>query len=403
VKSMKHLARLAVVPIILLAMSIVSGLGGASPQAYAACPPIAGYPTFGFDTGRTSYNPYECTITPSAAPPFNWISPFSLPSAPREGISTDSTQGYVGVGNAMEAFKLASGTPAWSFPTAGPIVGAATVYLGNIYFGSQSGVFYALNPVGSPICATYLGAPISTTPIGFQNTIVVSTSNGRVFGVNATTCGILWSTPILGLSISSPSLYAGIAFVSVHLTSAQSVVYGIYALTGGIIGSSAPMAGTFTTPVVLLQHIYVGTDNPATSVVSFLLTSPTFAVSWVRSIGEPVYGKPAVDTTVLAPGPSQVYAVSAVSGRLYAFNALTGAINWAAAATCAPLYKAASPTVANGGVYVGSITCINAFKITGGLTWSISVGTLVDSPATVVNGMLLFSANIGGTERIFSF
>ncbi|HET8846880.1 MAG TPA: hypothetical protein VFN35_35785, partial [Ktedonobacteraceae bacterium] len=80
-KRMKHLTSVVIVLVLLIASFVVTSFSGTSPRAYAACPPIAGYLTFGFDVGRTSYNPSECVISPSVAPPFNWVSSFALPVA----------------------------------------------------------------------------------------------------------------------------------------------------------------------------------------------------------------------------------------------------------------------------------------------------------------------------------
>lgn len=396
---MKYLIRFVVVPILLLAGLAITSLNSANPKAYAACPPIAGYPTFGFDTGRSSYNPFECVISPAVVPPLNWVSPLALPIAPREGISTDNVRGYVGQGNSLVAFSLATGALAWGFATPGPVVGSATVFLGNIYFGSQNGNFYALNPAGGLICTIALGGPISTTPLGFGNTIVVSRDNGVVFGINPGNCAVMWASPVIGTAISSPSLSGNTLVVSAQVNPNQSDVVGLNGANGAVVGVSPLFPGTLTAPAVAGGKVFVGCSNPGVGVIS--LAIPGFAVVWNRPIaGEPVLGKPAVD---FPKAPNQVYAVSATTGRLFALNAATGAINWAFPAACGPLYKAAAPTVANGGVYVGGKACMNAFKTLGGATWGLNVGVLADSPATVVNGLLLFTANVGGGERIFSY
>jgi outer membrane protein assembly factor BamB len=398
-KTVKYLTRFFIIPVLLLASFAIAGLSSASPRAYAACPPIAGYPTFGFDTGRSSYNPFECVISPAVVPPANWVSPLALPTAPREGISTDNIKGYVGQGNSLVSFTLATGAPVWGFATPGAVVGSATIFLGNIYFGSQSGNLYALNPAGGLICTVALGGAISTTPIGSGNILIVSRDNGVVFGINPANCAVLWATPVLGTAISSPSLSGNTAVVSAQITPAQSDVVGINALTGAITGVSPAFPGTLTAPAVAGGQVFIGSSNPAVAVINLAL--PAFAVTWVSPVaGEPVLGKPAVD---FPNAPNQVYVVSATTGRLFALNAITGAINWAAAAACGPLYQAASPTVANGGVYVGGKACMNAFKVGGGGTWGLAVGVLADSPATVVNGLLLFTANVGAVEKIFSF
>lgn len=404
-KGTRRLIRFALIPLLLLAVFALTNSGKGVSRAYAACPATT-WSSFGYDTGRTSDNPLECVISPLVAPPINWASGFVLPTTSREGIATDPAQGYVASGNNLQAFKLATGAPLWLFGAGAPLVGAPTVYLGDIYFGAQNGNFFNVNPAGALVCGVALGAaqPILSTPIGFGNSLIFSTGSGQVFAVNAATCAVLWATPVLGIAPTSLSLINGTALVSVQTAAGgPSNVIALNAGTGAVVGVSPALAGIFTPPVVTTAgQIFVGSSSPNVSLISFKFALPALPVAWVTPIGEPVNGKPAVDL----PGVplQQVYAVSGNTNRLFAVNAATGAVNWALPAPCGPLYSAASPTVANGGVYVGGTNCMNAFKTGGGPTWGIAVGPLVDTPATVVNGAIYFAVNLGGGggERVFS-
>ncbi len=403
-KGTKLLIRFALIPLLLLALFALTNPGRSVSRAYAACPATT-YPSFGYDTGRTSNNPVECVISPLVAPPVNWASGFVLPTTSREGIATDPVRGYVASGNTLLAFQLATGAAAWVFGAGAPLVGAPTVYLGDIYFGTQNGTFFQVNPAGGLVCNVALGAaqPILSTPIGFGNSLIFSTGSGQVFAVNAATCAVLWVTPVLGIAPTSLSLINGTALVSVQTAAGgPSDVTAINAATGAVVGISPALPGVFTPPVVTTAgQIFVGSSSPNVGLAAFKFALPALPVAWVAPLaGEPVNGKPAVDL----PGVplQQVYAVSGTTGRLFAVNAATGAINWALPAACGPLYSAASPTVANGGVYVGGKNCMNAFKTGGGPTWGIALGPLVDTPATVVNGAIYFAVNLGGGERVFS-
>jgi outer membrane protein assembly factor BamB len=206
----------------------------------------------------------------------------------------------------------------------------------------------------------------------------------------------MWATPSLGLTITSPSVFNNQAYVSVQVSSSQSVVFALNASTGAILGTTPAVPGTFTPPVVEFGRIYVGDSNPSPDILAFSAGAP-YTVLWTATTGGfGVVGKPAVDQ-------GQLYAVGG-NGTLYAFNASTGAFNWSSVGPCGPLYKAASPTLANGGVYAGGSGCVQAFKaIGGGATWTVSVGGLVTSPATIVNGALYVATTAGSSDSIFSY
>lgn len=395
-KHVKRLVQFVVLPLVVLASIVAAGLSPSTPKAHAACPPVAGYQTFGYEAGRSSFNPVECSISPLIVPPFLWSQAYSQPLTLGEGISTLGTQGFIGMNNLMMSFSLATGVPNWIFPTGGPIVGAATADLGNIYFGSQDGNFYGLNLAGAPICIIPLGAPISTTPDFLGSLLVVSADNGVIFGINGSTCSIVWSTPALGLAITSPAIstITGLVYDSVRVSSSQSVVFGVSASTGAIVGVSPAFPATFTVPVLTPKQIVVGSNNPAASLISFAL-NPPFSLLWTSggAFG-PVLGKPAADG-------SQVYAVSAGSGTLFAVSVVSGVPIWGGPLSpCGPLYKADSPTVANGGVFVGAQNCIAAFRTVGGPTWALGIpANPAISPLTIVNGAIY----VAMLNNIFAF
>lgn len=398
-KRLRLVVRLIILPLVLLTGIVAYGSGTTRAEAHAvasACPAVD-YPTFGFDQGRSSNNSSECVINPSTIPAFNWVASFASSTlGAREGISTLGKEGFIGLANKLIAIDLPTGAVIWSFPTGAPISGAATTFLGNVYFGSQDSKFYALTASGSLICAISLGAPITTTPVGYLNTVIVSASNGRVYGLNASTCAPIWATSSLGLTITSPSVFKNQAYVSVQVSSSQSVVFALNASTGAVLGTTPAVPGTFTPPVVEFGRIYVGDSNPSPSILAFNAIAP-YSVLWTATTsGVGVFGKPAVDQ-------GQLYAVGG-NGTLYAFNASTGAFAWSSVGPCGPLYKAASPTLANTGVYAGGSSCVQAFKtIGGGATWTVSVGGLVTSPATIVNGALYVTTTTGSGDSIFSY
>jgi outer membrane protein assembly factor BamB len=404
-RSMKRLAKFALTIALMLTGFVAYGLSPASPTAHAACAPIPGYQTFGYDMARTSYNAAECTVSPLSKPAPAWVRSYAgAASGARDGITTFGSLAYVGVGNDLVAMSTTTGATILTFPTPGSVVGAATTYEGNVFFGSLGMGFYALNLELVPICPPLIFAsPISTTPVVFSATRVIFTlEKGDIYAYDPTTCSLVWGYSTGGITISSPTIYGGSVYVSVQVGAAQSSVFVFDAFSGAMQGMTPVVTtGLFTAPVLANNLIYVGTDNPAVSVFAFDAAAP-YAPVWGMSLGGPVYGKPAVDG-------SQVYAVVAGSARLFGLDAFSGAVHWAVSgpASCGQLYKAASPTVANGGVYVGTDGpgCIDAFTMGGASTWTLPTtpGT-VAAPVTVVNGWLYATTyGPGVIDSVFAF
>lgn len=397
-RSMMQIVRYALVVGLLCTGFVVYGLSTASPVAHASCPTIPSYQTFGFNMWRTSYNPSECLVTPATSPTLAWVDTFAgMKLGAREGISTFNSLGFIGLDQALIAFNTFTGATVWSFPTGNVIEGAATVHQGTIYFASTDARFYALNPGGGLICSQLLSAPILTTPAAVQGVVVVSTKDGVLYGLNATTCAIMW-TNTLGVALSSPSVFSNFAFVSAQISPTQSMVFVLNAWTGTIVSASTAFTATFTAPVVTNDLIYVGAVAGASGgVLALKMTSPTLTTAWITGLGDRVFGKPAVDG-------SQVYVVTAASSRLYALNAFTGAIAWSTLGLCGALYTAAAPTVANGGVYVGAASCISAYTTSGVSAWAVPLSSIGDAPVTVINGWLYTTAYGPGTvDRIFAY
>ncbi|HET8845130.1 MAG TPA: PQQ-binding-like beta-propeller repeat protein, partial [Ktedonobacteraceae bacterium] len=202
---MKHFARWLFI-CMMLGMALV-GTSLRSPSTHAAGCLSTEYPTFGYDMQRTSWNSQECILA-GALPAVQWLNPYAgVTFADKEGVSVYKDQAFVGQVNQMLAYNRFTGAINWSFATGAPLVGAATVYQNQLFFGSPDTRLYSLKPTGVVLWVASVGVPISSTPAGFDKLVIVSMDNGAVYAFDVLTGALVWSTPILGKTVSSPAIF----------------------------------------------------------------------------------------------------------------------------------------------------------------------------------------------------
>jgi len=157
----------------------------------------------------------------------------------------------------------------------------------------------------------------------------------------------------------------------------------------GLRWSSAGDNETFSPAAVAGGKIYVGSAFDV-----YALSAATGAVKWSYSPGPgPTYfSAPAVAAGI-------VYVVSS-DGTVYALSAATGALDWSYDTGDSASSSSASPTVANGIVYVGtnndygsgSVYALNA--MTGALDWSYDSGPVTSSPAVADGVVYVYGSSI---------
>ncbi|MET8049740.1 PQQ-binding-like beta-propeller repeat protein [Streptosporangium sp. NPDC005286] len=131
----------------------------------------------------------------------------------------------------------------------------------------------------------------------------------------------------------------------------------------------------YSSPAVVDGVVYVGSGDGKV----YALDALTGAVRWTHKIGGRVYSSPAVVDGVVYVGSGD--------GKVYALDALTGAVRWTHK-TGDWVYS--SPAVVDGVVYVGSgdgkVYALDA--LTGAVRWTHKTGDDVGSSPAVVDGVV---------------
>ena len=181
-------------------------------------------------------------------------------------LSPDESTVYVGVGSELIAFDTNTGAERWTLNT-GNFIGSSPAVTsdGNIYFGSNDGSVYGVDPDGNQIWSKALGVNIYATP-AFSNDetmLYVGEYNGRYAGVPG-------HTP----AASKPAKF-----------------YAIDRQTGDISWDFQTQGGVVSTAEIDERgNIFVGSAD--TNLYSI---SPEGEERWKFSTGGKVIGSPSVD------------------------------------------------------------------------------------------------------------
>lgn len=142
-------------------------------------------------------------------------------------------KGYVYVGTrnnpGLYAFNATTGKIVWTYPANGvdcrPVVWADTVYFGGI--GDYT-VFAVEYETGKKIWSFPTSNRIMhTSPAIYQGTLFITSEDGYIYALNASSGSLEWKT-LIGGSWSPPTVYNNIVYVGSHLGGSQ--YDGFYAL-----------------------------------------------------------------------------------------------------------------------------------------------------------------------------
>jgi outer membrane protein assembly factor BamB len=190
-----------------------------------------------------------------------------------------------------------------------------------------------------------------------------------------------WQASTVGTVLSSPAVAGGKVYVSTYASRAR--LYAFNAASGRAVWK-ALIPGTFSSPAVAEGLVYVGTNLFPSQVLAF--DANTGAPAWSADFNS------GVGDITFAGGILYFGA----EGTLWALDAGTGEEVWHSP----PVDPTNSPAVSNGTVYVGARadSRVYAFDaLTGAIDWSVPTETTVDSPLTVANGAVY--ANYGSSLR----
>jgi outer membrane protein assembly factor BamB len=306
------------------------------------------WPVYGYDDQRTRYLPAEHLNPPFGDPVWKRTSKKLLEFSP---IVVGHTLYYIDKDASFWAIDSNTGKRKWR-QDLGSLNASSPAYAKGRLYGVSlvPGQVLALNPKkhGKVIWRQPLPGRSESSPVIYNNKVIVGCESGDVFALDAKNGKIVWSVHTGGPVKGGVALDNGVVFFGNY----AGEFYAVNAGDGSIKwqaqaqGLSFGRAGSFySTPAVAYGRVYAG--NLDSRIYSFAESDGSLA--WTHSTGNEVYPAPAVADT---PGaPAMVY-IGSLDHHFYALDAKTGAERWSAD-TGGPILGAAS--VVDKTVYVSVI------------------------------------------------
>ena len=271
----------------------------------------------------------------------------------------------------------------WRYQTGNVINSSPTVdSAGVIYFGSEDGKVYALNPDGSLKWSYPTGGGVSAAPlITTMNRLYVGSKNNTFYAFNSETGDTVWTYRTGGQIISSATVdSAG----RIYVGSIDGNLYCLDTETRKLYWKLNIGTRIYSSPALSLDDstVYVGGYDRKV----YAVNTNTGKERWSYATGEAIYGSSAVDSTGV------VY-IGSSDGRLYALNP-DGTLKWVYSAGGSIFYS--SPAIGfSANIYVGSdddkLHAIRRSDGTGQWTYATQ-GDVRNSPGIAGNGLIYFSS-----------
>jgi len=299
-----------------------------APKLPASGPDRFSWPLYGYTKDHTRYFPAPARLHP----PFGkvWAHPsHTLLEFPPVMYANHIFQ--LGDDGVLSALSKYTGKPFWTrslgtLAASTPAVSASAVYVVLLATGGHGGPgrVASLNyRTGKTYWSRDLPAPSESSPLLDKGRLYFGTQSGLVYALEASNGRVLWTYRAAGAVKASPTLSGGVLYFGDYAGHVQA----ISEQTGRRIwesGSEGALLGSgtfYSTAAVLYGRVFLGnTDGRVYSYDAF-----TGKLDWAVQTGAYVYASPAVTT---APGLGPTVYVGSYDGTFYALNARTGQISW---------------------------------------------------------------------------
>ena len=339
-------------------------------------------------TGTIPWHPWQ--VPADATPGEHWITAIGRHTGDAAQkpfiVSTDwPQQGYSPRGKRFNPYENVLNTTtapgldmAWAAPTGSQMRSAPAVVNGVVYEGSTDGNLYAWDAVtGAPLWHKPTGNQIWSSPAVAKGIVYVGSTDGKLYAFNATTGASVWTATTGNGIYDSPTVANGVVYAG----SQDGNLYAWNAATGALLWSTATGSSIgLSSPAVGNGRVYIGTEDGKVRAFN----ASTGAVVWIYATttsGNTIESSPAWMNGLVFIG-------GGYDEKLYALNDSTGSLAWsgATANTVGP----SSPAVANGFVYIGSDDGkLYAFRASNGaLQWTATTNAFVDPSPAVANGVV---------------
>ncbi len=270
------------------------------------------------------------------------------------------------------------------------------IYAGRIYQLGDNGELVAINKhTGHLIWGKHVGTLSASTPAVTSNTVYVTVLNsghpkhpGRIVALNSSNGQIRWFRSLPSPSESSPLIDHG----RIYFGSQSGTVYALNDSNGKVIWAYHASGSVKASPTLSGGVLYFGDYSGHVQAIS----EQTGRRIWRSGSGGTLLGSGTFYSTA-AVYYGRVY-LGNTDGRIYAYDAGTGKLDWAVQTGS---YVYASPAVTNApglgptiylGSYNGRFYALNAQS--GHVSWTFNAHGRISGSATIV-GKLVYFADLG--------
>jgi outer membrane protein assembly factor BamB len=168
-----------------------------------------------------------------------------------------------------------------------------------------------------------LPSPSESSPLLDHGRVFFGSQNGTVYALDASNGHLAWTYHATGAVKASPTLSGGVLYFGDYSGHVQAISeqtgrrLWVSGSEGALLGS-----GTFySTAAVVYGRVYLGNTDGRI----YAYDAPTGKLDWAVQTGAYVYASPAVTN---APGLGPAIYVGSYDGTFYALNARSGSIDW---------------------------------------------------------------------------
>jgi outer membrane protein assembly factor BamB len=286
------------------------------------------WPLYGYDKNHTRFFPAPASVHP----PFKglWVrNSKALLEFPPVIYGEDIFQ--LGDDAVLNAIDKRTGHVIWSrrlgqLSASSPAVTANTVYVTILSSGhpTSPGRVIALNSASGAIrWWRALPSPSESSPLIDHGRLFFGSQNGTVYALDDSNGSVIWTYHAAGAVKASPSLSDGVLYFGDYSGHVQAIseqtgrALWVSNSEGALLGS-----GTFySTAAVVYGRVFLGNTDGRI----YAYDASTGKLDWAVQTGAYVYASPAVTN---APGIGPTIYLGSYSGIFYALNARSGQVSW---------------------------------------------------------------------------
>jgi len=286
------------------------------------------WPLYGYDHDHTRFFP----ASPRVRPPFKrlWVhNSGALLEFPPVIYGDDIFQ--IADDAVLIAIDKRTGRAVWSrrlgqLSASSPAVTANSVYVTILSSGHHTdpGRVIALNSANGAIrWRRALSSPSESSPLIDHGDLFIGSQSGLVYALDDRNGDVIWTYHAAGAVKASPTLSDGVLYFGDYSGHVQAVsehtgrALWVSSSEGALLGS-----GTFySTAAVVYGRVFLGNTDGRV----YAYDASTGRLDWAVQTGAYVYASPAVTS---APGIGPTVYLGSYNGTFYALNARSGKISW---------------------------------------------------------------------------